>query len=181
MPGDQDKSLASVEIERTRNMCAGSAASYLVRKIAMNAGHYEPGIQDKVLENLGTNAYGRTLEGVEQWYRSSLEQLSNLGFRVAVRRVAFRTGQICQWVQRGSGYRGAVLVTNRKILHPEITLPGSHAVAITAGLNGKSRTPLLHMIDPWPGYERCNPPATLETAHRERNYGALVVFWLGWS
>jgi hypothetical protein len=33
------------------------------------------------------------------------------------------------------------------------------------------------MIDPWPG--KISP--AIEAAHRDRNFHALVYYWVGWS
>ncbi len=147
----------------------------------MTAGCFAPGIHDNAILSLETARYGRSLEGIENWYHSSLVRLFDLGYRLAVRRVAFRTEPICQWVQRGKGHRGAVLITDGKRLHPENPLPGQHAVALAVRPEGSKPQPTLQMVDPWPGYEQCRPPDVLEAAHRERNYQAVVIFWLGWS
>jgi hypothetical protein len=42
------------------------------------------------------------------------------------------------------------------------------------------------MIDPWPGViggakDRDKIPPSLEAAHRDRNFQALVYYWVGWS
>ena len=42
------------------------------------------------------------------------------------------------------------------------------------------------MIDPWPGVkgdgkDRGQVPAALESAHRDKNFHALVYYWVGWS
>jgi hypothetical protein len=42
------------------------------------------------------------------------------------------------------------------------------------------------MIDPWPGIkgdgtDRGKVPATLESAHKDKNFHALVYYWVGWS
>jgi hypothetical protein len=61
-----------------------------------------------------------------------------------------------------------------------------HAVGITVDrLDAKADEELV-MIDPWPGvkgdaHDRAKVPAALELAHKEKNFHALVYFWVGWS
>jgi hypothetical protein len=60
-----------------------------------------------------------------------------------------------------------------------------HAVGITIDRLDAGGDEQLVVIDPWPGTngarDRAKPPATLEAAHRDRNFHALVYYWVGWS
>ena len=171
----------SFDIEITKEACAGSAASYLLRNISLHAGRFAPGIQERLFFELHFPRFGSSLDKVEQWFEKTTDDLFRLGYRFGGRRVAFRTAAICNWVLGGYGYRGAVLVTNGKRLHPELELEVGHAVAITAQPDDNDK-PNLIMIDPWPGKsDVVRPPQTLEAAHRDRKYGTIVFYWAGWS
>lgn len=168
-------------IESTRDACAGSAASYLLRNIAMQAGRLAPGIQDRLFFELHFPRFGASLDKVEGWFAKANDDLYRLGYRLGARRVAFRTEAICNWVLGGYGYRGAVLTINGKRLYPDIEDEGVHAVAITARPDGK-KTPTLIMLDPWPGTTSVvHPPDQLGPAHRDQKYGTIVFYWSGWS
>ena len=68
----------------------------------------------------------------------------------------------------------------------KLEIPIGHAVGITIDrLEAKGDEDLV-MIDPWPGVkgdakDRGKLSATLESAHRDKNFHALVYFWVGWS
>ncbi|MGN6109030.1 MAG: hypothetical protein ACTHU0_28245, partial [Kofleriaceae bacterium] len=119
--------------------------------------------------------------------------LHELGYRLQCRRVATPTPAILDWVRAGRGYRGAMLPTAYIKLHPQPGAAGSdirldavaHAVGVTIDrLDGASDEELV-MIDPWPGVagdqDRSKVPAALEAAHRDRNFHALIYYWVGWS
>lgn len=171
--------LVEVDIATTRDACVGSAASYLMRRISLNAGQPDPGVYEWVFYPLLRSGEGGTLDAVETWMEHSLPTLHRLGYRLCGRRVAFQTDAICSWVASGNGFRGAVLETNGARLRPELQITGVHAVAVTAPLDGPAE---LILIDPWPSPELVRrPPPTLERAHRDRKYGTIVFYWSGWS
>jgi hypothetical protein len=123
-----------------------------------------------------------------------VSSLHELGYRLQCRRVTTPTSAILEWVRAGRGYRGAMLPTSYRKLHPvtETTiadLPDEgipHAVGITVDrLDAKTDEDLV-MIDPWPGVtiagaDRRKVSQALEIAHRDKNYHALVYYWVGWS
>jgi hypothetical protein len=170
-------------VEPTRDACAGAAASFLLRSIATRAGVYAPGIQDRLFFLLQRERYGRDLDRVEGWFRGFSDELQRLGYRLGLRRVAFRTGGILDWVKGGEGHRGAVLAAHGPSLWPCGEIERDHAVAVTVGDKGGGRSgDRLVVVDPWPGRPRpAKLPETLEAAHRGQKYGSLVVFWSGWS
>jgi hypothetical protein len=95
---------------------------------------------------------------------------------------------IALWVERGVGYRGAVLATSYARLHPHrsSTEAGDvivHAVGLLnegceAGGDGK-----LVMIDPWSptGTTRGRIHPALELAHCDRERAALLFHWRAWA
>jgi hypothetical protein len=123
-----------------------------------------------------------------------VSSLHELGYRLQCRRVATPTPAILDWVRAGRGYRGAMLPTSYRRLHP---VPGTagenipedsvpHAVGITIDRLDTKADEELVMIDPWPGVkgdgkERDKVPPAIEAAHRERGFHALVYYWVGWS
>ena len=183
-----------VPVFHTPTACAGAATAYLLRRIAYRAGAYAPGIQEIIFHELNTAREGGGIEKVQRWFSGRVSSLHELGYRLQYRRVATPTPAILEWVRAGKGYRGAMLPTNYKKLHP---VPGTsgkeiiddavaHAVGITIDrLDAKADEDLM-MIDPWPGvigdaHDRGKIPAALEPAHRDRNFHALVYYWVGWS
>lgn len=181
-----------VPVFHTPTACAGAATAYLLRRIAYRAGAYAPGIQEIIFHELNTSRDGGTLEKVQRWFTSRVSDLHGLGYRLQCRRVATPTPAILEWVRTGRGYRGAMMPTNYKTLHA----PGSsgkdvvddavaHAVGITMDRVDARSDEDLVMIDPWPGTkgdrDRAKLPSNLEVAHRERNFNALVYYWVGWS
>ena len=181
-------------IFHTSNACCGAVTAYLLRRIAYRAGAYAPGIQENVFHELNTSREGGTIEKVQRWFGGRVATLNELGYRLQCRRVATPTAAVLDWVKAGRGYRGAMVPTNYKKLHP---IPGSagadvyddavaHAVGVTIDRVDAKGDEELVMIDPWPGVkgdamDRGKVPATLESAHRDRNFHALVYFWVGWS
>ena len=183
-----------VPIFHTFNACPGAATAYLLRRIAYRAGAYAPGIQEFMFHELNTSREGGTIDKVQRWFNTRVSTLHQLGYRLQCRRVATPTSAILDWVKAGRGYRGAMLPTNYKKLHPT---PGSagkdvlddavaHAVGLTIDrLDAKTDEDLV-MIDPWPGVtggakdrEKVHPQ--IESAHRDNNFHALLYYWVGWS
>lgn len=183
-----------VPVFHTPTACPGAATAYLLRRIAYRAGAYAPGIQEQIFHELNTSSEGGTIERVQRWFSGRVSSLHELGYRLQCRRVATPTNAILEWIRAGRGYRGAMLPTNYKRLHPT---PGSagkdvtddsvaHAVGITIDRLDSSADEDLVMIDPWPGVvnggrDRDKVSASIEQAHRDRNFHALVYFWVGWS
>jgi hypothetical protein len=183
-----------VPVFHTVNACPGAATAYLLRRIAYRAGAYAPGIQEHMFHELNTSREGGSLEKVQRWFAMRVSSLHQMGYRLQSRRVAIPTSTILDWVTAGRGYRGAMLPTSYKKLHP---IPGSagkdvvddavaHAIGLTIDrLDTKSEEELV-MIDPWPGVkgdakDRAPVHPQLELAHKDRNYHALLYYWVGWS
>lgn len=183
-----------VPVFHTPTACAGAATAYILRRIAYRAGAYAPGIQEQIFHELHTSSEGGSIEKVQRWFAVRVSSLHELGYRLQCRRVATPTTAILEWVKSGRGYRGAMLPTNYKRLHPA---PGSagkdvaedsvpHAVGVTIDRLESTADEDLVMIDPWPGVtggakDRVKMPPTIEQAHRDRNFHALVYYWVGWS
>jgi hypothetical protein len=173
-----------VPVFHTANACAGAATAYLLRRIAYRAGAYAPGIQEIVFHELNTSREGGSIEKVQRWFAGRVSSLHELGYRLQCRRVATPTAAILDWVKAGRGYRGAMLPTNYKKIHPQ---PGAAGVEDSAydSVDPKDRDEDLVMIDPWPGVsgatDRMKISSALEPAHRDRNFQALVYYWNGWS
>jgi hypothetical protein len=182
-----------VQVFHTPAACPGAATAYLLRRIAYRAGAYAPGIQEQIFHELNTSREGGSIEKVQHWFTARVSSLHELGYRLQCRRVATPTAAILDWVRAGRGYRGAMLPTSYRKLHPggspssdasDDTIP--HAVGITIDrLDAKADEDLV-MIDPWPGArgdgkDRGKVPPALEVAHRDKQHHALVYFWVGWS
>jgi hypothetical protein len=180
-----------VQVFHTASACPGAATAYLLRRIAYRAGAYAPGIQEQIFHELNTAREGGSLERVQQWFTGRVSSLHELGYRLQCRRVATPTNAILEWVRAGRGYRGAMLSTSFRKLHPNPEITGTpdgipHAVGITIDrLDAKADEDLV-MIDPWPGFlggghDRGKVSPALELAHRENSFHALVYYWVGWS
>jgi hypothetical protein len=183
-----------VEVFHTPSACAGAATAYLLRRIAYRAGAYAPGIQEHIFHELNTSSEGGSIEKVQRWFNGRVSSLHELGYRLQCRRVATPTNAILEWVRAGRGYRGAMLPTSYRKLHPvsETTIRDTpddivgHAVGITIDrLNPKADEDLV-MIDPWPGVttagsDRVKVSPMIEAAHRDKGLHALVYYWVGWS
>ncbi len=183
-----------VPIFHTPTACAGAATAYILRRIAYCAGAYAPGIQEFIFHELNTAREGGTLEKVQHWFNGRVSSLHELGYRLQCRRVATPTPALYDWVKAGRGYRGAMLPVTYKKIHP---LPGTggkdvvddsvnHAVGLTMDKLEATGDDELVMIDPWPGVkggakDRAKVPAALESAHKDKNFHALVYYWVGWS
>ncbi len=183
-----------VQVFHTPSACAGAATAYLLRRIAYRAGAYAPGIQEQIFHELNTSREGGSIEKVQHWFTGRVSMLHELGYRLQCRRVTTPTPAILDWVRAGRGYRGAMLPTAYRKIHP---VPGTagenlpddavpHAVGITIDRLDTSGDEDLVMIDPWPGVkgdakDRDKVPAGLELAHKACNFHALVYYWVGWS
>jgi hypothetical protein len=182
-----------VPVFHTSTACPGAVTAYLLRRIAYRAGAYAPGIQEIIFHELNTAREGSTIEKVQRWFGGRVGTLHELGYRLQYRRVATPTGALVDWVRAGAGYRGAMLATNYKKLHP---IPGTageeavddfpHAVGLTIDRLEQKGDQELVMIDPWPGVkgdarDRGKVSPALESAHRDRSFQALVYYWVGWS
>jgi len=183
-----------VPVFHTSNACCGAATAYLLRRIAYRAGAYAPGIQEFMFHELNTSREGGTIEKVQRWFNGRVSSLHELGYRLQCRRVATPTSAILEWVKQGKGYRGAMLPTDFRRLHPEPNAAGSdslpdavaHAVGITIDRLEPKGDEELVMIDPWPGVvgdakDRGKVSPALELAHRAKNFHSLVYYWVGWS
>lgn len=182
-----------VPVFHTHLACAGAATAYLLRRIAYRAGAYAPGIQEHVFHELNTRKDGANLESVQRWFNGRVTTLHELGYRLQCRRVANPTDGILEWVKGGRGYRGAMLPTSFARLHPGVHGGDDisadhvhHAIGVTVDRVATGTDEELMMIDPWPGTQGAGPdksaiPTTIEPAHRDRNYHALVYYWVGWS
>lgn len=174
-----------VEVFHTPTACPGAATAYLLRRIAYRAGAYAPGIQEQIFHELNTSREGASIERVHHWFTGRVSSLHELGYRLQCRRVATPTAAILDWVRAGRGYRGAMLPTTYKKLHPQDEEIQGHAVGITIDrLDAKTDEDLV-VIDPWPGVrgdkDRGKVPAALESAHKDKSFHALVYYWTGWS
>ena len=183
-----------VQVFHTPSACPGAATAYLLRRIAYRAGAYAPGIQEQIFHELNTSREGGSIEKVQHWFTGRVSSLHELGYRLQCRRVATPTSAILEWVRAGRGYRGAMLPTTWRKLHPLVdasdktllddTTP--YAVGITIDrLDAKTDEELV-VIDPWPGipgggHDRGKVTPALEAAHKDKNFHALVYYWVGWS
>jgi hypothetical protein len=182
-----------VPIFHTPTACAGAVTAYLLRRIAYRAGAYAPGIQEHIFHELNTAREGGTIEKVQRWFNERVSSLHELGYRLQCRRVATPTPALLEWVKAGRGYRGAMLPTTYKKLHPVAGTAGKdaiddslvHAVGLTIDRLEANKEEELVMLDPWPGIkgakDRDKISPALESAHRDKNFHALVYFWVGWS
>jgi len=181
-----------VQVFHTPSACPGAATAYLLRRIAYRAGAYAPGIQEHIFHELNTSREGGSIEKVQHWFTGRVSSMHELGYRLQCRRVATPTAAILEWVRAGRGYRGAMLPTSYRKLHPagagnellDDTIP--YAVGITIDRLDPKADEDLVMIDPWPGTagdakDRAKISPALESAHRDRNFHALVYYWVGWS
>src|SRR5215470_2939522 len=181
-----------VQVFHTPSACAGAATAYLLRRIAYRAGAYAPGIQEHIFHELNTSREGGSIEKVQHWFNGRVSSLHELGYRLQCRRVATPTAAVLEWVRAGRGYRGAMLPTDYRKLHPNPPIDDPdpewipHAVGITIDrLDAKAEEDLV-MIVPWPGvpgggHDRVKVSPALEAAHKDRSFHALVYYWVGWS
>jgi len=181
-----------VQVFHTASACPGAATAYLLRRIAYRAGAYAPGIQEQIFHELNTSREGGSIEKVQHWFTGRVSSLHELGYRLQCRRVATPTSAILEWVRAGRGYRGAMLPTSWRKLHPaaddETLLDDNvpYAVGITIDRLDPKADEELVVIDPWPGipgggHDRGKVSPALEAAHKDKNFHALVYYWVGWS
>lgn len=177
---DKDQAKLVIEVEPTREACAGAAAAYLIRTIAARAGSYAPGIEERMFSELERRA--DNLNFVEGWFLNNQDYLAYLGYRFLVRRVAFRTEGIVNWVKAGDGYRGALLPTMGELLHPEQEPTTQHAIALIQGsTGGGNKRNGVVMVDPWPGAGITAVPPDLDNARRIPKWAGLLIYWSGHS
>lgn len=187
-----------VPVFHTVNACPGAVTAFLLRRIAYRAGAYAPGIHEHMFHELNSARDGGTLEKVQRWFAARGDTLQRLGYRMQCRRVAMPTAELLAWVKAGRGYRGAMIQTDYKALHPEPGAAGGdvldaavwHAVGLTVDRLEASAEEELVMIDPWPGVpsvvgpdvkDRGTVHPNLEAAAKARGFHGLVYFWVGWS
>jgi len=177
----------TIPVFHTQTACAGAAAAFLLRRIAYRAGAYAPGIQEYVFFDLSNHSImGGTIDAVQRWFSGRVSDLQELGYRLNARRVAEPTATVLDWVKGGVGYRGALLPTTFKKLHPAEKDEVPRAGGITVDRLDPRRDEELIMIDPWPGTsngarDRAAIPPVLESAHRDFKYNAIIFYWSGWS
>ena len=182
-----------VPIFHTPTAGPGAVSAYMLRRIAYRAGAYAPGIHEHMFHELNTARDGGSLDRVQHWFATRVSTLHQLGYRLQCRRVATPTPAILDWVKTGRGYRGAMIPTTYKKLHPTPGEAGHdlvpetvvHAVGVTIDRLDLHTDEELVMIDPWPGMtgakDKTKPHEKLESAHRDKNFHALVFYWTGWS
>jgi hypothetical protein len=174
-------------VQHSGSCSAGAASAYLLRRIAYRAGAYAPGIQEQLFFELQGGRIGQSIDTVAEWFKGRVSSLQEIGYRFSARRVAERTPGILAWVREGAGYRGAIVPAAYRRLHPAIG-PNDDVVPYAVGIGvdrieGSAKDDLV-LVDPWPGVgkpDRVAIPPTLEAAHREGNYHAVIFYWAGWS
>ena len=193
-PGDDEvvlerpqDSRVAIPVFHTQTQCAGSAAAYLLRRIAYRAGAYAPGIQEYVFFELSNHAVaGGSIDAVQRWFGAKVGDLQEMGYRLNARRVAEPTPTILEWVKEGRGFRGALIPTNFRKLHPAESEDVMHAVAVSVDRLEPGADEQLVMVDPWPGVangarDKTTVPPILESAHRDYKFNAIIFYWAGWS
>ena len=179
----------TIPVPHSASTSAGAASAYLLRRIAYRAGAYAPGIQEHLFHDLTTPINGTSIDSVGAWFKANVSSLQEIGYRFSARRVAERTPGILAWVREGTGYRGAVLPASYRRLHPGIDSGegdiGSYAIGLAMDrLDGSGKDDLV-LVDPWPGVgggrDRTTVPPTLEAAHRDFNFHAVIFYWAGWA
>jgi hypothetical protein len=176
-------------IEHSLSARFGAAAGFVIRRIAYRAGSYAPGIQEFMFHELTTPPAGRSLDAVSRWLASHSADLHGMGYRISGRRLlGERTDAILGWIKEGKGFRGAVLATEYRRLHPAegATEGAEHAIGVAIDRVAPTAPEDLVMVDPWPGTkngarDRMAISPALEAAHRKHKYAALVFYWAGWS
>jgi hypothetical protein len=174
-------------VPHTSTACAGAAAGVVMRRIAYRAGAYAPGIQEFLFHDLTTVGSGASIERVLAWMHQHGGELHAMGYRLVCRMVTGqRTDAILGWVKEGAGFRGAVLATEYRRLHPSEPSEVPHAVGVTLDRVDAKAPETLVMVDPWPGTtngarDRGAIPPQLESAHRAQKYGAVILYWAGYS
>lgn len=180
----------TIQLQTSNEACAGAAAAFVCRTIALRAGSYAPGLCESVFTPLIERRFGSDVDGVLRWFEAHSADLYRQGYKLRARRIAYRTPAITDWISQGEGFRGAVLDTDGTVLHAVFDERSRHAVGLTLdGLGvdaGKTKKREgangLLVIDPWPGVDhQRHPDPALEPAHRGAKYAALIIFWAGYS
>jgi hypothetical protein len=183
-----DRARMTIPIHETPTACAGAAASYVLRRIAYRAGTYAPGIDEAIFLELHAAARGHSIVDVERWIAERSGRLDELGYGLCARKVASPMHELVTWIERGVGYRGAVLSTSYARLYPHRTSTEAadaivHAVGLASEGCEAGGDGALVMIDPWSRTGatcgRIHP--ALEQANRDRDRAALALFWRGWA
>lgn len=176
---------AVLPIFHSQTACAGAAMSYLMRRIAYRAGAYAPGIQDVLFHQLHSARHGAEITRVQSWLDGALPGLNQLGYRLQYRWCVQAAPTLATWVKQGRGFRGAVVPTTYRVLHPRsLGAPADHAVGMILDRSRPGADEEMLMIDPWPGksgLDRAPLSPQLEAAHREHKYWGLMCYWVGWS
>ena len=178
-----------IPVETSRSACAGAVTAYLMRRVAARAGSYAPGIQEHLFFQLARRPVGTNLESVVSWMRDQGGTLTGLGYYVLTRRLSAPTETLVSWIQGGNGYRAAVLAVDGRTLYRGDRRSEGDAVGLTlndhtSGIADHAGAALsgVVMIDPWPGVDTfVSPPATLDMAHRQQKYSALLLYWTGYA
>ena len=176
-----------IPVFHTPLACPGAATAYLLRRIAYRAGAYAPGIQEYVFFELSNHAVaGGSIDAVQRWFGAKVGDLQEMGYRLNARRVAEPTPTILEWVKEGRGFRGALIPTNFRKLHPAESEDVMHAVAVSVDRLEPGADEQLVMVDPWPGVangarDKTTVPPVLESAHRDYKFNAIIFYWAGWS
>lgn len=172
----------SIPVFETSSECAGAAASYVLRQVAYRAGAYAPGIQESLFEELHTAEHGARIDDVARWFASRGQALVDLGYRLGCRPTSIPTSELVAWIRVGRGHRGAVLVTNSRLLYPDdSTTPIVHTVGLSIEHSAPDAEGELAMIDASRTDAIRGPASTLASAHRDRDCLALALHWVGWS
>jgi hypothetical protein len=179
----------AIPVSETPTACAGSAASYVLRRIAYRAGAYAPGIDDALFDELHAAGNGGEIDDVQDWLAGRIGSLHELGYPLLYRRIAMPTPELLGWIEAGRGYRGAVLATRYDRLHPSASPRADvgdvivHAVGLALERRDVDGVAEPVMIDPWSrtGETRGSVRPVLELAHRGCEYDALAISWSGWS
>jgi hypothetical protein len=146
-----------------------------------------PGIQEYVFFELSNHAVaGGSIDAVQRWFGAKVGDLQDMGYRLNARRVAEPTPTILEWVKEGRGFRGALIPTNFRKLHPAESEDVMHAVAVSVDRLEPGADEQLVMVDPWPGVangarDKVAVPPILESAHRDYKFNAIIFYWAGWS
>ena len=174
--------MVSIPVFETSSECAGAVASYVLRQIAYRAGAYAPGIQESLFEELHTAENGATIDDVARWFASRGHALVDLGYRLGCHPTSIPTSDLIAWIKVGRGHRGAVLVTNSRLLYPGgSTTPIAHTVGLSIEHSAPDVEGELAMIDASRSDAVRGPVSTLASAHRDRDCLALALHWVGWS
>lgn len=189
--GVSEEGAPTIELFSSDDACAGSAAAFVCRAIAMHAGTYAPGIHEYIFTPLIDRRFGADVDGVFRWFLAHGADLHRLGYKLRARRIAFQTPAITEWIRKGDGYRGAVLGTDGAMFHEPFDSRANHAVGVTItgagvpkpdGQTKDKKSNGLLIADPWPGVaHHRHADGKLEAAHRGRKYASLIIFWTGYS